>query len=162
MKKLLAILIILSLLTSCCRRNIHTSVKYEVRDSISITTQKRFVDTTLHIDSSVSVVKIICDSNNKPQIVSNKQVSGKRTISVRTNSVQNGSFTITCPADSLRLIIAYQDSIIRSYRAEKTDTTIVVEQKKGFWANIKEILAHLIYTLVALFTGALLYVILKR
>ena len=132
MKKLLAILIILSLLTSCCRRNIHTSVKYEVRDSVSITTQTRFVDTTLHIDSSVSIVKIICDSNNKPQIVSNKQLSGKRTISVRTNSVQNGSFTITCPADSLRLRIAYLDSIIRSYRTEKMDTTIIVEENKTF------------------------------
>lgn len=145
MKNLLLSILLLSLLTSCCRRTIHTSVKYEVRDSVSITTQTRFVDTTLHIDSSVSVVKIICDSNNKPQIVSNKQVSGKRTISVKTNSVQNGLFTITCPADSLRLVIAYQDSIIRSYRTEKTDTTVVVEQKKGFWSSLAEILRHTIY-----------------
>jgi hypothetical protein len=160
MKKIILSILLISLLTSCCRRNIHTSVKYEVRDSVSITTQTRFVDTTLHIDSSVSIVKIICDSNNKPQIVSNKQVSGARKTNI--SQLDDNMFKFKCPADSLRLIISYQDSIIRSYRAEKTDTTIVVEQKKGFWANIKEILAHLIYTLVALFTGALLYIILKR
>jgi len=143
MTNLLLSILILSLLTSCCRRNIHTSVKYEVRDSVSITTQTRFVDTTLHIDSSVSVVKIICDSNNKPQIISNTQTHGRTKI-VLTKSDQS-TFKIKCEADSLRLVIAYQDSVIRSYRTEKTDTTIVVEKKKGFWAEIGEILRHVIY-----------------
>lgn len=160
MKYSLAVILLASLLTSCCRRNIHTSVKYEVRDSVSITTQTRYIDTTVHIDSSVSVVRIECDSNNKPQIISNTQTHGRTKI-VLTKFDQS-TFKIKCEADSLRLVIAYQDSIIRSYRAEKTDTTIVVEEKKGFWAHIKQIIAHLFYTLIALFTGALLYIILKR
>lgn len=162
MKNLFLSIFILSLLTSCCRRNIHTSVKYEVRDSVSITTQKRFVDTTLHIDSSVSIVRIICDSNNKPQLVSNRQVSGKRTISVKTNTVQNGLFIITCPADSLRLIISYQDSIIRSYRTEKTDTTVVVEKKKGFWAGLGEVFRHIIYIVATGILFIVLFLFIRR
>ena len=160
MKNILFLIFLLSLLTSCCRRNIHTSVKYEVRDSVSITTQTRYIDTTVHIDSSVSVVRIECDSNNKPQIISNTQTHGPRKTNI--SQIDNNTFKIKCPADSLRLIIAFQDSVIRSYRTEKTDTTIVVEEKKGFWAHITQIIAHLFYILIALFTGALLYTILKR
>ncbi len=160
MKKLFLSIILLSLLTSCCRRTIHTSVKYEVRDSVSITTQTRFVDTTLHIDSSVSIVKIICDSNNKPQIVSNKQVSGTRKTDL--SKLDNNTFKFKCPADSLRLIISYQDSIIRSYRTEKTDTTIVVEDKKGFWAKFGEIIKHIGYALFFMFLGAVIHALIRR
>jgi len=160
MKKLFTILIILSLLTSCCRRNIHTSVKYEVRDSVSITTQTRYIDTTVHIDSSVSVVRIECDSNNKPQIISNTQTHGRTKI-VLTKSDQS-TFKIKCEADSLRLVIAYQDSVIRSYRAEKTDTTIVVEKNKGFWAEIGEILRHVIYIIGVGILFIVLFLFIRR
>lgn len=159
MKNLLFFLLIASLLTSCCRRNIHTSVKYEVRDSVSITTQTRYIDTTVHIDSSVSVVRIECDSNNKPQIISNTQTHGSK----KTNfsQIDNNTFKIKCPADSLRLIVAFQDSVIRSYRTEKTDTTIVVEEKKGFWARFGEIIKHIGYAIFFMFLGAVVYALLK-
>jgi hypothetical protein len=143
MKYSVAVLLLLSLLASCCRRSIHASVKYEVRDSVSITTQTRYIDTTVHIDSSVSIVRIECDSNNKPQIISNTQTHGRTKI-VLTKFDQS-TFKIKCEADSLRLVIAYQDSLIRSYRTEKTDTTTVVEQKKGFWASLAEVVRHVIY-----------------
>jgi len=154
MKNLLLFLLLAYLLTSCCRRNIHTSVKYEVRDSVSITTQKRFVDTSLHIDSSVSIVKIICDSNNKPQIVSNRQTYGTRRTDI--TKINDSTFKMKNEADSLRLRINYLDSIIRSYRAEKMDTTVVVEQKKGFWAELGEVFRHIIYIVA---TGILFIVL---
>lgn len=160
MKNLLLFLLLASLLTSCCRRTIHTSVKYEVRDSVSITTQTRYIDTTVRIDSSVSIVRIECDSNNKPQIISNTQTHGPRKTTI--TQIDNNTFKIKCEADSLRLVIAYQDSVIRSYRAEKIDTTIVVEKKKGFWAEIGEILRHVIYIIGVGILFIVLFLFIRR
>jgi len=160
MKKLFTILIILSLLTSCCRRNIHTSVKYEVRDSVVVTIKPKYIDTTLHIDSIVSITRIECDSNNEPQIVYYRQTHGNNQMVV--SKLDNNTFKIKCEADSLRLVIAYQDSVIRSYRAEKTDTTIVVEKKKGFWAEIGEVFRHVIYIIGVGILFIVLFLFIRR
>lgn len=159
MKDIILIIIAVSLLSSCCRKKLHTTIRYEVRDSVSITTQTRYVDTTVRIDSSVSIVRIECDSNNKPQIISNTQTHGSRKTNV--TKLDNNTFKIKCPADSLRLVIAFQDSLIRSYRTEKTDTTIVVEDKKGFWARFGEIIKHIGYALFFMFLGSVIYALLK-
>lgn len=159
MKNLLLLFLLASLLTSCCRRNIHTSVKYEVRDSVSITTQTRYIDTTVHIDSSVSVVRIECDSNNKPQIISNKQTHGTRKTTI--TKLDNNTFKFKSEADSLRIRVDYLENVIRSYRTEKTDTTIVVEEKKGFWAKFGEIIKHIGYAIFFMFLGAVVYALLK-
>ena len=160
MKNLFLLILLTSLLTSCCRRNIHTSVKYEVRDSVSITTQTRYIDTTVHIDSSVSVVRIECDSKNKPQIISNTQTHGSRKTNI--TKLDNNTFKFKSEADSLRLVIAYQDSVIRSYRAEKTDTTIVVEEKKGFWASLAEVFRHVIYIIGVGILFIVLFLFIRR
>jgi len=159
MKYSILLILLASLLTSCCRRNIHTSVKYEVRDSVVVTIKPKYIDTTLHIDSIVSITRIECDSNNEPQIVYYRQTHGNNQMVV--SKLDNNTFKIKCEADSLRLVIAYQDSVIRSYRAEKTDTTIVVEEKKGFWARFGEIIKHIGYAIFFMFLGAVVYALLK-
>ena len=159
MKNLLLLFLLASLLTSCCRRNIHTSVKYEVRDSVSITTQTRYIDTVVPRDSIIYDVRIDCDSNNKPRISSQNHTSGNGKINISQTS--SNSFKIKCEADSLRLVIAFQDSVIRSYRTEKTDTTIVVEEKQGFWAKFGEIIKHIGYAIFFMFLGAVIYALLK-
>lgn len=160
MKYSLIILLLISLLASCCRRTIHTSIKYEVRDSVSITTQTRYIDTTLHIDSSVSVVQIECDSQNKPQIIAQAHKYGRSKIEL--SKIDKSTFKIKCQADSLRLVIAYQDSIIRSYRTEKTYTTVIVEQKSSVWDILKEVIRHIVYAVIVGIVSVVLFLFLRR
>lgn len=160
MKYSIVVLTLASLLTSCCRQRIHTSVRYEVRDSTVVSTQTRYIDTTLHIDSSVSYVKIVCDSNHQPQIISNIQTHGKS--KVELSKIGNSTFKIKCPADSLRLHIAYQDSLIQMYQSKLTEITTVVEKKKTFWQSLGMLVKHITYIALTSILSIVLYILIRR
>lgn len=147
-------------LASCAPRKIHTASSTTYRDSTIITEKLRYIDTTLHIDSSVSIVRIECDSQNKPQIISSNQTHGKTKIVLTNNG--NSTFKIKCEADSLHLLIAVKDSIIRSYRSEKTETTTVIEQKKGFWQSMGEFARHLVYIIIIKVIAVVAFILLRR
>jgi uncharacterized protein YceK len=161
MRLILSILAIL-LLTSCCRRNISHTISKEVKTETIYRDSTRYIDTTLYIDSSVSVAHIICDTLLVPHLVFVNPVSGKRTISVKTNSVQSGLFTITCPADSLRAIVAAKDRYITTLEKTLVNESTTVEEKKGFWVQVGLIAKHIIYMVLTMLAGIILYVLIRK
>lgn len=165
MKKIILAILSLALLTSCHRKAVAVSTSVWHRDSTVITETIRYRDTTIVRDSSISLVKIICDSTHKPQIVSYRPISGRSSPRI-ISSIDPTIFNITCPADSLTLRIG-------ALEREKYHLSQMIERSKEivttsdtFWQkltkNIVQIILHVVWFVLAAGMGAVFYAIRLR
>lgn len=165
MKKIILITLALALLTSCHRKAVAVSTSITYRDSTVITEAIRYRDTTIVRDSSVSLVKIICDSTHKPQIISYRPISGRSSPRI-ISSIDPNIFQMTCPTDSLILRIGtlerekyhLSQMIERSKEIVTTSDTFLGKLTK----NIVQIILHVVWFVLAAGMGAVFYAIRLR
>jgi hypothetical protein len=151
--KLLIIVGMYCLLSSCARKIVHTyteSTKSKTTET-NYEVKYRTIDTLITRDSIVKTIRIICDSAGKGRIEEVSRPSkGKQ---IATRALADGNYEIVCPSDSFRLEIVSRDSIIRirENEIEKIKESKVIEANKGFFWKIKMIVLHLVGILFILY-----------
>jgi len=151
--KLLIIIGMYCLLSSCARKIIHTyteSTKSKTTET-NYEVKYRTIDTLITRDSIVKTIRIICDSTGKGRIEEvSRPSTGKQ---IATRALANGNYEIVCPSDSFRLEIVSRDSIIRirEHEIEKIKEYKVIEANKGFFWKIKMIFLHIVGILFILY-----------
>lgn len=131
-------LIILCLLYSCCPKIVTTTnTTTTIKDSTSVTTRMKQIDTLIKTDTLTQVIQLECDSVGKVHIIGGNVNKGKRSslTSKLSNNVLYNRFT----CDSLIVQLNYKDSIINTLRSKETtiDTTkVVIKKEMPFWGWI--------------------------
>lgn len=108
-----------------------------IKDSLSITFDTITYFVKVPADTSIQIIKIVCDSTGKATIVNKNTTNGNR--SVLTSSFKDNTLTIqaTC--------LGYLDSIqtlnttINKFKSEQKTVFVpkVVEAKLSWWAKLK-------------------------
>ena len=108
-----------------------------IKDSLSITFDTITYYVKVPADTSIQIIKIVCDSTGKATIVNKNTTNGNR--SVLSSSIKDNTLTIqaTC--------LGYLDSIktlnttINKYKSEQTTVFVpkVVEAKLSWWQKFK-------------------------
>ena len=147
MRQVLIVLLISLSLASCstsrqikkCEKcfNQFTDTSVVIKDSLSITFDTITYFVKVPADTSIQIIKIVCDSSGKATIVNKNTTNGNR--SVLTSSIKDNTLTIqaTC--------LAYLDSIktlnttINKFKSEQTTVFVpkLVETKLTWWAKFK-------------------------
>lgn len=143
--KLLIIISMYCLLSSCARKIVHTyteSTKSKTTET-NYEVKYRTIDTLITRDSIVKTIRVVCDSIGKGSI---KEISNSSTgRQIRTKRLASGDYEFVCPSDSFRLEIVSRDSIIRirENEIEKIRESKVIEANKGFFWKMKMIVLHI-------------------
>jgi hypothetical protein len=147
MKQVLTLLLISLTLASCstsrqikkCEKcfNQFSDTSIVIKDSLSITFDTITYYVKIPADTSIQIIKIVCDSSGKATIVNKNTTNGNR--SVLMSSIKDNTLTIqaTC--------LAYLDSItalnttINKYKSEQTTVFVpkLVEAKLTWWQKFK-------------------------
>lgn len=146
MKQVLIALLISALFSCSTSRQIKkcekcfnqfTDTSVVIKDSLSITFDTITYYVKVPADTSIQIIKIVCDSTGKATIVNKNTTNGNR--SVLNSSIKDNTLTIqaTC--------LAYLDSIktlnttINKYKSEQSTVFVpkLVENKLSWWAKFK-------------------------
>lgn len=151
--KLLIIIGMYCLLSSCAKKIVHASIKTSKSKTteISYEIKYRTIDTLITRDSIVKTIRVVCDSTGKGSV---KEISNSSTgRQIRTKRLESGDYEFVCPSDSFRLEIISRDSIIRirENEIEKIKETKVIEANKGFFWKMKMIVLHIVGILFILY-----------
>ena len=147
MRQVLIVLLISIVLASCstsrqikkCEKcfNQFSDTSIVIKDSLSITFDTITYYVKVPADTSIQIIKIVCDSTGKATIVNKNTTNGNR--SVLNSSLKNNTLTIqaTC--------LAYLDSIqtlnttINKFKSEQSTVFVpkLVKNKLSWWAKFK-------------------------
>jgi hypothetical protein len=124
-----------------------------IKDSLSITFDTITYYVKVPADTSIQIIKIVCDSTGKATIVNKTTTNGNR--SVLNSSIKDNTLTIqaTC--------LAYLDSIktlnttINKFKSEQTTVFVpkLVEAKLTWWQKIKIRFGGWAFLIIALYIG---------
>ena len=147
MKQVLIVLLISLSLASCstsrqikkCEKcfNKFSDTSVVIKDSLSITFDTITYYVKVPADTSIQIIKIVCDSSGKATIVNKNTTNGNR--SVLSSSIKNNTLTIqaTC--------LGYLDSIktlnttINKFKSKQSTVFVpkLVENKLSWWQKFK-------------------------
>jgi len=147
MKQVLIALLISLAVASCstsrqikkCEKcfNQFSDTSIVIKDSLSITFDTITYYVKVPADTSIQIIKIVCDSTGKATIVNKTTTNGNR--SVLNSSIKDNTLTIqaTCLAylDSIKTL----NSTINKFKSEQTTVFVpkLVEAKLTWWQKIK-------------------------
>jgi hypothetical protein len=124
-----------------------------IKDSLSITFDTVTYFVRIPADTSIQIIKIVCDSTGKATIVNKTTTNGNR--SVLTSSIKDNTLTIqaTC--------LAYLDSIktlnttINKFKSEQSTVFVpkLIEAKLNWWQKIKIRFGGWAFLIIALYIG---------
>ncbi len=154
-KKIIFVILVLCLLTSCCKRTIGVTKTITIKDTTTLTLRERVVDTFIQADTITNIIQLECDSTNKVRIKYQNKGEGKRS-SLTAFLNTEGTLDIKSICNELSLKLIAKDSIIQRLREINSETKEVVLYKKGFWENISLYIQHLVYICGAIILGVFL------
>jgi hypothetical protein len=124
-----------------------------IKDSLSITFDTITYYVKVPADTSIQIIKIVCDSTGKATIVNKTTTNGNR--SVLNSSIKDNTLTIqaTC--------LAYLDSIktlnttINKFKSEQSTVFVpkLVEAKLTWWQKIKIRFGGWAFLIIAIYIG---------
>jgi hypothetical protein len=162
MKQVLTLLLISTLFSCSTSRQIKKCEKcfnqfsdtsIVIKDSLSITFDTITYFVKVPADTSIQIIKIVCDSTGKATIVNKTTTNGNR--SVLNSSIKDNTLTIqaTC--------LAYLDSIktlnttINKFKSKESTVFVpkLVEAKLTWWEKVKINFGGWAFLLIGLFMG---------
>jgi hypothetical protein len=163
MKQVLIALLISLALASCstsrqikkCEKcfNQFSDTSIVIKDSLSITFDTITYYVKVPADTSIQIIKIVCDSTGKATIVNKTTTNGNR--SILNSSIKDNTLTIqsTC--------LAYLDSIktlnttINKFKSEQSTVFVpkLVEANLNWWQKIKIRFGGWAFLIIALYIG---------
>ena len=163
MRQVLTALIISLVITSCstsrqikkCEKcfNQFSDTSIVIKDSLSITFDTITYYVKVPADTSIQIIKIVCDSTGKATIINKNITNGNR--SVLNSSLKDNTLTIqaTC--------LAYLDSIktlnttINKFKSEQSTVFVpkLVEANLNWWQKIKIRFGGWAFLIIALYIG---------